>query len=229
MSKFDVNKPLFVGPAAARADTVFDALRKTVRDLQSEEEGASYSDVEAKMLSNFTPKNAKKYDAAYVKAYTRDAVTKFNYLSQDAASEYSVQQPKSRAAADKPSDDELKNQILNFIREKGEVANVEEIDASQITVETLVEELGRKTKTIMKAVQELESEKLVRTEQREESLYVYLTEEGWNKIWADAPNIAAQEAADAEMAALRESSGVAAETGEVVSPEAEGEYHENNT
>lgn len=224
MSKFDPNKPLFVGPTAARGDTVFDALRQTVRDLQNEGEGAQYSDVEANMLANFKPKNAKKYDASYVKAYTRDAVTKFNYLSQDAASEYSVQEPKSRSSADKPSEEGLKMEILQFIREKGEVSNVEEIDASQITIETLSSELGKKSKTITKAVSELESEGLVRTEQREASVYVYLTEEGWNKIWTDAPNIAAQEAADAEQAALRESSGVAAETGEVVSPEAQGEY-----
>jgi DNA-binding MarR family transcriptional regulator len=225
MSKFDPNKPLFVGPTAARGDTVFDALRQVVRDLQHEGEGAQYSHVEANMLANFKPKNAKKYDASYIKAYTRDAVTKFGYLSQSAASEYSVQESKSRSSADKPSDEGLKMEILQFIREKGEVSNVEEIDASQITIETLSSELGKKSKTITKAVSELESEGLVRTEQREASVYVYLTEEGWNKIWTDAPNIAAQEAADAEQAALRESSGVAAETGEVVSPEAEGEYH----
>lgn len=227
MSKFDASKPLFVGSAPARGETVFDALRMAVRDLD-QGEGVSYADLESKMLSGFTPKNAKKYDGSYIKAYTRDAVTKFNYLSQDAASEYSVQESKSRApAADKPVDNSLKLEILRFIREKGEVTTVDEIDASQITVETLVSELGRKNKTIMKAVTELEEEGAVRTEQRENSLYVYLTEAGWERFMAESAGSVAQEAADAEQAAQRESSGVAAETGEVVSPEAEGEYNEN--
>lgn len=225
MSKFDAAKPLFVGASPARGETVFDALRQAVRDLDKGE-GVSYSDLEAKMLADLAPKNAKKYDGAYVKAYTRDAVTKFNYLSQDAAAEYSVQESKAKASsADKPVDAAFKLEIMRFIREKGEVSSVEEIDASQITVETLVSELGRKNKTVMKAVTELEEEGAVRTEQRESSLYVFLTEAGWDRLIGELPNVVAQEAAEEQQAALRESSGVAAETGEVVSPEAEGEYN----
>lgn len=215
MSKFDVEKPLFVGPVAARADTVFDALRQTVRDLQHDGNGASYGMVEANMLANFKPKNAKKYDGSYIKAYVRDAVSRFNYLSQEEASDYSVVEAKSKS--EKPADPEVKTKIIPFIISAGEVTELEYIDSSKITIEDMASEFGRKTKTITKAVEELVSEGLVRTEQVEASTYVYVTDSGYEGFTApaveDEPQASVEEQPSEESPAQEDtSSGEAPES-----------------
>lgn len=211
MTKFDSAKPLFVGSAPARAGSVFDEIRKTVRDLDSGA-GVAYSDLEAAFIANFKARSAKSVDSAYVRSYVRDAVNKYSHLSQETASEYTVTEvaAKEPKAPSTPKASPVNDEVVSFIRERGEVNTVEEIDLSQISVQTIVEETKRKTKTIMAAIEAMEAEGLVRTEQVDDSVYVYLTEAGFNR-------------AEAAATAPAETAEVEAEQGEESSPAAQPE------
>lgn len=194
-TKLDTEKRLFLGPTAVRDGTVVDAIRQAVRDLDKGE-GVTYPELEAHLLSNFTPKKSQGYGASYVKAYVRDGVNKYGHLSyEDGKHEYSaVAAPEKKAAAPKAKKLTKAQQsdvdTLNFIRTRGEVNDAGDLDSSQITVADLVTETGKKNKTVITQVERLEKEGLVRSETREgnegeqDSIYVFLTTTGLAQLQA---------------------------------------------
>lgn len=191
--KLDTEKKLFLGPTAVREGTVVDAIRQAVRDLDKGD-GVSYAELEKHLLDNFQPKKSQGYGASYVKAYVRDGVNRYGHLSyENGGHEYSaIAAPEKKAAEAKPKK-LTKAQIeeismLAFIRDRGEVQDAGDVDNTQITVQDFVTETGKKTKTVENKLTKLESEGLVRTEQRDgneegtKSTYVFLTAAGLARV-----------------------------------------------
>ena len=184
-TKFDTTLPLFLGETPVREATTFGQIRLAVSQLDKGE-GVSYEDLEAYMLANYTPTKSKNYDGSFIKSYVRDAVGKFGYLShENLGAEYTAVAPVEKKAASEPKEKPLTKaqkagiELLAVIRDKGEVSDVSELDSSKITVETLVQETKKKTKTIEKMVSDLEAAGNVRSEQVEDSTYVFLTAAGF--------------------------------------------------
>lgn len=186
-NKLDTEKKLFLGPNAVREVTVFGAIRKAVHELNSGD-GVAYEDLEKHVLENFKPAKSGNYGPSYVKAYVRDAVNKYGYLShEDLGVAYETIAPaEKKTSEEKPRKltkaQIAKNDLLRFVQTRGEINSVDEINESQVDIAAIVQETKKKTKTVEKMVEELKSEGLVRTGQVGESTYVYLTEAGWSHL-----------------------------------------------
>lgn len=186
--KLDTEKVLFVGPTAVREGTVVDAIRKAVAENGGSPggNGVSYADLEKYLLANFQPKKSQGYGASYIKAYVRDGVNRYAHLSHtDDGHEYSaIAAPEPKAKAPKKLTKAQQGEIdaLNFIRTKGEVSDAGDLDSTQITAQDFVTETGKKAKTVDTMIGKLEEQGLVRTEQREDSKYVFLTTAGFSKL-----------------------------------------------
>jgi DNA-binding MarR family transcriptional regulator len=187
----DTEKKLWVGPTAVRAGTVVDAMRQAANELGGAPggDGVSYADLEKHLLENFSPKKSQGYGPSYIRAYVRDAVQRYGHLVNEAdkAEEYSsIAAPEPKAKASKPKKltkaQQAELDALNFIRERGEVSDAGDIDNTQITVQDFVTETGKKTKTVEKQIDKLEKDGLVRTESREDSIYVFLTQAGFSRL-----------------------------------------------
>jgi DNA-binding MarR family transcriptional regulator len=190
-TKLDTEKRLWVGPTAVREGTVVDAIRKAAAELGGGPggDGVAYADLEKHLLENFTPKKSAGYGASYIRAYVRDAVQRYGHLTNDAdaAAEYSAiaaPEPKAKTPKAKKLTKAQQGEVdaLNFIRTRGEVADAGDLDNTQITVQDFVTETGKKTKTVEKMVESLAKDGLVRTESREYSTYVFLTQAGLSKL-----------------------------------------------
>jgi hypothetical protein len=186
-TKLDTDKKLFLGKTAVRESTTFGQIRKAVSELNTGE-GVAYADLEAHLLANYKPAKSENYGSAFIKAYVRDAVNKFGHLShEDLGLDYEVvSPPEKKVAEEKPKalTKAQKNgvEILAVIRDRGEVSDVSEVDASKITTETLVQETKKKTKTIDTLVAALEIDGFARTEKVEDSTYVFLTPAGFAHV-----------------------------------------------
>ena len=204
--KLDTDKKLFLGATPVREGTVQDVVRQTVRDLNGGD-GVSYAELETHMLANFTPKKSDNYGAPFIKAYVRDAVNKYGYLShEDLGLEYSTIAATPKAAAEPKPKKLTKAQqaeidTLNFIVTKGEVLGSADLDGTMITVQDFVTETGKKTKTVENNLAKLEAAGLIRTEEvdgNEEGTkvtYVYLTEAGYTHAQSASAPAAEAEAA----------------------------------
>lgn len=190
-TKFDTEKPLWVGPTAVREGTVVDAIRKAANELGGGPggKGVAYADLEKHLLENFTPKKSQGYNASYIRAYSRDAVQRYGHLvnDPDKAVEYSAisaPEPKAKTPKVKKLTKAQQGEIdaLNFIRQRGDVADAGDLDNTQITVQDFVTETGKKTKTVETMVGKLEKDGLVRLESREDSTYVFLTPAGLSRL-----------------------------------------------
>jgi hypothetical protein len=199
--KLDIEKPLFLGKTAVREGTVTDEIRKAVRDLDKGE-GVKYSDLEAHLLANYKPKKSQNYSASFIKSYVRDGVNRYGHLSHtNEGAEYAclaAAEPKARSGkstgSKKPSRaQEEKVELLQFIRDQGNVADAGQLDSNGVTVDVMVEASGRKEATISKMVDNLESEGLVRTEsvagtvEGDTVRNVYLTQAGYALANESAP------------------------------------------
>ncbi len=192
-TKLDTEKRLFLGPTAVRENTVVDAIRQAVRDLD-QGDGVSYTDLEAHMVKNFTPRKSAGYGPAYIKAYVRDAVNRYGHLSnENGKHEYSaIATPEAKAKTPKAKKltkaQQSEIDSLNFIRTRGEISDAGDLDSTQITVQDFVQETGKKSKTVEKQLAGLEKDGLVRTESRdgndggEGSTYVFLTPAGLARL-----------------------------------------------
>lgn len=221
VNKLDLEKPLFVGKTAVREGTVVDNIRKAVSELDSGE-GVSYADLEAHMLKNFTPSKSANYSASYVKSYVRDGVNKYGHLSHEnegnvyealATPERKPSAP--RAAGKKTSKAQAEStEILQFIRDHGQIADASELDSTQITAEDFAEASGRKQKTIDRKLDALAAEGFIRIEERdgnvegENTRYVFLTAAGYASLSAEVAEEAGSEEAAAEETASQETAEV---------------------
>jgi hypothetical protein len=202
-TKLDTEKTLFLGNEITRAGTVFGHIRKAVSELDKGE-GVTYTDLEAHLLSNFKPTKSQSYDSSYVKSYVRDAVNKFGFLShENLGVEYVETSPAEKKVAEvkvKPLTKAQisQNELLSFIRDKGEVSDVNDVDSTKITSETLMQEMKKKQKTVDNMVAALEKDNMVRTEVVEGSTYVFLTATGLARVnAATSPSVSGDgEAAD---------------------------------
>jgi DNA-binding MarR family transcriptional regulator len=190
-TKLDTEKRLWVGPTAVREGTVVDAIRKAANELGGNPggDGVAYKDLEEYLVKNFQPKKSQGYGPSYVRAYVRDAVQRYGHLTNDAdkAVEYSsiaAPEPKAKTPKAKKLTKAQQGEIdaLNFIRTRGEISDAGDLDNTQITVQYFVTETGKKTKTVEKMVEGLEKDGLVRTESREDSTYVFLTQAGLSRL-----------------------------------------------
>jgi hypothetical protein len=191
-TKLDTEKKLFLGNTPVREATTFGAIRKFVNELNTGE-GVSYTDLEAHMLENFKPAKSANYDGAYVKSYVRDAVNKFGYLShEDLGAEYTVVAPAEKAEAEPVAKkltkaDKARLDVLAFVRDKGEVSDESDLDATKITTETIVSETKKKQKTVDGMIAALAESDFVRTEEVEGATYVFLTPAGLKHVNENAP------------------------------------------
>jgi len=186
-NKLDTEKPLFLGKTPVREATTFGQIRKSVSELNSGD-GVMYADLEKHMLDNFKPAKSENYGASYIKAYVRDAVNKFGYLSHDdLGAEYEVLAPaEKKVAEEKPKKltkaDNAKLDALVFVRDRGEVADEGDLDSTQITTVSMMEETKKKQKTVDKLVEDMEKDGFVRTEKVDDSVYVFLTPVGYSHV-----------------------------------------------
>lgn len=200
-NKLDTEKPLYLGPTAVREGTVADEIRKAVNQLNTEGKGVTYSELEAHLLANYTPKKSQNYSASFIKSYVRDGVNRYGHLSHDnGGHEYSAlaaPEPKARRSgggARKPTRaQQEKVELLQFIRDQGDVADISQLDAKGVSQDDMVNASGRKVKTIAKMVDNLETEGLVRTVDGEGQIegdtvrQVYLTPAGYQMANEAAP------------------------------------------
>ena len=213
-NKLDTEKKLFLGAKAVREATTFGAIRKAVADLDKGE-GVSYADLEKHMLENFKPAKSESYGPSFIKSYVRDAVNKFGYLShEDQGHKYEVLAPVEKKADEpKPKKftkrDNEKLDTLAFVRDRGEVGDVSEIDSTKITSVSIMEETKKKQKTVDKLVEDLEKDGFVRTETVDDSTYVFLTATGLSYVNEHRGDAAAE-------AETVQPEGTAAETADVV-------------
>lgn len=184
--KLDLTRNLFVGPATARANSVLDAIRRGVVALD-EGEGVPYAKLEEYLLRNYSPAKAKNYDSTFIKSYVRDAVNKSHHLSYEAGSVYGVTaapapKPKKARRVTKAHLEEL--DVLVFLRDRGEVHTIGDIDSPKITPEDVVAETKRKQKTVDKIVESLVKQGFARVDsvpgndEGDVVRYVYLTPAG---------------------------------------------------
>jgi DNA-binding MarR family transcriptional regulator len=187
-TRLDLEKPIYLGPKAAKENSVVDHFRRAVSTLD-EGGGVPYAKLEEYLLKNFTPGKSAAYGPSFIRSYVRDAVKeKDGFLShENTSATYSstpVGTPRSREAKPKRISKSAREnaEILLFIRDAGEVADASDVDNTQITPQDLVSELGRKRKTVDTKVEEFEKEGLLRTEVNEspsgDVTYVYLTAAG---------------------------------------------------
>lgn len=198
-NKLDTEKPLFLGPVAVREGTVADEIRKAVSKLDTGE-GVRYADLEKHLLENYTPKKSQNYSASFIKSYVRDGVNRYDHLSYtNGGHEYSAlaaPEPKARTGRSrKPSRaHQEKVELLQFVRDQGNVADASDLDTNGVTVTDMVSASGRKEKTISKMVEGLETEGLVRTEERDGTVegdrvrHVFLTLAGYQLANEAAPD-----------------------------------------
>lgn len=193
-NKLDLEKRLFVGPTAVRQGTVVDEIRKAVSELDTGE-GVTYADLEAKMLRDYTPGKSSNYSASYIKSYVRDGVNKYDHLSYEPGHTYeALAAPERKARASGGGGGrrstvskaaQERTEMLQFIRDQGQVTDISQIDGTQISAEDFAEASGRKQKSIDKMLTALETEGLVRIEGREGNVegdvvrYVFLTPAGY--------------------------------------------------
>lgn len=200
-TKLDTEKPLFLGNEKTREVTVFGNIRKAVWELDKGD-GVSYDDLEAHLLTNFKPNKSKTYDASYVKSYVRDAVNKFGYLShEDIGASYEIvttaEKTPAQAKVKAPTKAQVaQNEVLAFIRDRGDVVDVNDVDDTQFTAEMIMQELKKKQKTVDTMVAALVKATYLRTEEVDGTTYVYLTPEGLEHVNAVSP--AAEDSSDDE-------------------------------
>lgn len=203
--KLDTEKPLFLGKTAVREGTVADEIRKTVSQLDTGN-GVSYTDLESHLLKNYAPKKSKNYSASFIKSYVRDGVNRYGHLSHvNEGHEYSaLAAPEAKARgtgrSKKPSKaQQEKVELLQFVRDQGNVSDVGQLDTSGVTVDDMVNASGRQEKTISKMVESLETEGLVKTESRPGAVegdnvrHVFLTAAGYQLANEAAPEGAGSE------------------------------------
>jgi len=186
--KLDTEKKLFMGPTVVRAGTTFDVIRQIVRDLDKGE-GVSFADLSEKMLSEYTPAKSNNYNESFVKSYVRDAVNKFGHLShEDLGLEYAAtaaaekKEPAAPKIKKSTKADQARTDLLSAVAKLGEVTDVSEIADSKVTIADLITETKRKQKTLEKDLDILSKDGLVTLEKIEESVYVFLTEAGFDKL-----------------------------------------------
>ena len=197
VQKLDIEKPLFLGPEPVRENTVMDHVRRAVSALD-EGQGVPYGKLEEYLLKNYAPAKSQNYSGSFIKSYVRDGVNKYSQLSyEDGGHEYSAKASPEKTKEVKPKrvtkvrEEELA--LLAVIRDRGEVADASQLDVTQITVEDLVTELGKKTKTIEDRVKklveagDLRVEAVPGNEGDDVVNYVYLTAAGFAAVNAAAP------------------------------------------
>lgn len=186
--KFDVSRPLFLGPKAARENTTVDHIRRAVKALNTGT-GVPYGTLEEHLLRNYTPGKSANYGAPFIKSYVRDAVSKYDYLSHtDEGHDYEVVPLVAKKAAKPkaPSKNRLHElEILRVIRDEGQVSDAGDVDNTQFTPEDIAEELGRTQKTVDASIKALAEEGNLRLESvdgnkpGDKVTYVYLTAQGY--------------------------------------------------
>lgn len=203
--KLDTEKPLFLGKTAVREGTVMDEIRKTVRDLDKGD-GVAYSDLETHLLQNYKPKKSQNYSASFIKSYVRDGVNRYGHLSHvNEGNEYSAlaaPEPRAGGSGRKRGPSRAQQErveMLQFVRDQGNVADVSELDSKGVTQDDMVQASGRKEKSISKMLDNLEAEGYVRTELRDSTVegatdrHVFLTAAGYALANEAAPEGAGSE------------------------------------
>lgn len=198
--KLDTEKRLFLGKTAVREGTVADEIRKGVRDLDKGE-GVTYEELEKHLLDNYKPKKSQNYSASFIKSYVRDGVNRYGHLSHtNEGNEYSaLAAPEAKAGGTGrkrgPSkSDQEKTELLQFVRDQGNVADAGQLDTNGVTQDDMVQASGRKEQTISKMLDNLEAEGLIRTEARDSATvegasdrHVFLTAAGYARANEAAP------------------------------------------
>jgi hypothetical protein len=185
-NKLDMTRPLYMGPNAARENTVVDHIRRAVKALDTGS-GVPYAKLEEYMLTNYTPAKSQNYSGSFVKSYVRDAVNKYGHLShEDFGHDYATEtapapKPRKPKRIGKAKQEVLS--ILEFIRTAGEVADAHDVDNTQIGPEDIASELGKRRNWV--------EEGLLRTEGEDGRTLVYLTAAGLAAINAAEPEGAA--------------------------------------
>lgn len=193
-TKLDLEKPLFMGPTAVRSGTTVDVIRQAVRDLDKGA-GVPYGILEQHMLDNYKPGKSANYDGSFVKAYVRDAVNKYGHLTQepDKGHEYSAIEPAPKKEAEPKAKqptraEKERNAVVAAIVELGEIADISDLNATQVTVEDIATKVGRKPKTVLKNLEAYAKDDFVRVEEKDGNeegtkvTYVFVTENGFASL-----------------------------------------------
>src|ERR1043166_926177 len=191
-TKLDLSRPLFMGPNAARENTVVDHIRRAVQALDTGS-GVPYATLEEYLLRNYTPAKSQNYNSRFIKSYVRDAVNKYGHLSYvDEKHEYKAEagpQPRTPRGPKRPSKAKLETlSVLKFIRDAGEVADAGDVDNTQITPQDIANELGKRQPWVDTRVERAVEEGYARVETTEgQPTLVYLTAAGYAAVNAEYP------------------------------------------
>jgi hypothetical protein len=121
----------------------------------------------------------------------RDAVNKYGYLShEDNGHDYAAETAPA-AKARKPKRVTKAQQevleVLKFIRNAGEVTDAHDVDNTNITLEDIANELGKRKNWVEGRVEKATTQGLARVEEEDGRKVVYLTAAGLAAVNAEDP------------------------------------------